>query len=191
MVSSLGSLPVLSAAQTTPATFPVTPTPDECTVSPRPASDIRALLGTPAPTPTAPEEPQAHPPAIIGIPVGQPADRALQREITPVVSQLFACFNAGDTLRAFALATDDFIRSYATDGSVTAQDIDYLLAEPLPVPAGDRTTILAITDVSVLDGVRMGAFVITYDRFNSADTVYMILVQHKDRWLVDKVVDFL
>src|SRR5665811_640410 len=147
--------------------------------------------GHTTPTPTAADEPQAHTPAVVDIPVGQPADRALQMEITSVVRELYACFNAGDSLRAFALASDDFLKNFVAEGSLTTQDIDFLLSEPVPVPVEDRTTILAITDMSRFETGRAGAFVITFDRFNGADTVYMTLVHQGNRWLVNEIVDFL
>lgn len=175
-------------AATPSVTFPETPSPTECTLKPRAAEPLLGLLGTPSDEAIYAPEVE---PIVVSVPVGQPADSEIQIAITATVREHFACFNAGDVRRAFALVTDDFLRRFAAEGSLTAQDIAFFMAEPEPVPVADRTTLLAITDVSVLATGRAGAFVVTDDRFNNADTVYMIFVQQGDRWLIEEIIEFL
>lgn len=179
---------------TTPVvTYPVTPAPAACTVEPRSAESLRAIFETPAATQLPKSETRAGDGGAspVAVPVGQPASREIEAEITAIVYELYACFNAGDSRSAFALVTDTFLRDFAARGMLTAQDIAFLTAGPEPVPVEDRTQLLAITDVSVLDTGHVGAFVIASDRFNGADTFYMTLVQQADRWLVDQITDFL
>lgn len=174
----------------TPAvTFPVTPSPADCTVEPRDAESLRALLGTPPS-----QEPASGTPVsaatVTTVPVGRPASGDIEASITATVYELHACYNAGDLRRASALITDDVLRNLSKDQSLTAQDIAFFTAEPTPVPVEARTAILAVTDVSVLSSGQVGAFVITNDALTGSDTVYMVLVHQGEQWLIDEIIEF-
>ena len=190
--SSLPHNPDRTLQSATPAiTFPMTPDPAQCTIEPRTVSSVLALLGTPSATLGPVDGTPASAASTVIIPVGLPANPDIETSISATVYELQACFNAGDFRRAFALVTDDFLRDFAEKGSLTAQDIAFFVAEPTPTPIEDRPLLLAVTDVSVLRGGRVGAFVVTDSPFTGPDTVYMIFTQQGDRWLVDEIVEFL
>lgn len=179
------------AQETTPTpTFPATPNPAQCQVEPRLADAIVALLGTP-PAPTVPDSATpASEPSRIEVPLGRPANADVEAGVIATVYELQSCFNAGDFRRAFALVTDAYLQDFADEASLTAQDIAFFTAEPTPVLMDARTSILAVTDVSLLGSGRAGAFVITDTPFTGPDTTYMNFVQQGDRWLVDEVIGF-
>ncbi len=172
------------------ASFPVTPAPAECTAEPRTAESLATLLGTPV----AGDAPRTEPSSdeVFEVPVGQLADEEIEAGITATVLESEACFNANDSLRAFALFSDAFLQGHVERNALTGEDISMLLAPASePVPVEVRTTILAVTDVMALADGRTGAFVVTASGWRGLDTRYMIFVQRGDRWLVDEVIPFL
>lgn len=171
--------------------LPVTPAPAECHVEPRGRESLAAILGTPVAAGAPAAEAQSTAAPIIEVPIGQPAGGDVEAGITATVQELYACFNAGDLRRAFALATDRFLRGFVAEESLTAWDIAFFLAEPEPVPAEARTALLAITDVSVLADGRAGAFVVSTNPLTGPDTVYMVFVRQGEPWLVDDIIGFL
>lgn len=166
--------------------FPITPASSQCVVEPRPADSFVALLGTPVAAAAPVSEPSS-----FDVPVGQPAERETRIGVISAIVQFHACFNAGDSLRAFALVTDDFLREYAATNGLTQEDIAMLTAESEPIEPEIRTTILAVTDVTTLDDGRSGAFVVTSSEWRGLDTSYMLFVQQAERWFLDEVIPFL
>jgi len=171
--------------------FPVTPHPTACTVEPRSPESLAALLGTPvaADAPVAPA--QLPEPFVAEVPVGQPADEAIGEDVIATVVEFHACFNVGDSLRAFSLVSDTFLQGYVETNALTTEDIDLITGEPEPIPVEVQTTILAVTDITTLADDRTGAFVVTTSEWRGPDTRYMIFVQQGERWLIDEVIDFL
>lgn len=171
-------------------TLPGTPDPAECTVEPQPVDTLTAMLGTPTigdDRTSGPTETQV---GVIEIPVGPPASADIEAEITAVVYELHACFNAGDMRRAFALVTDTFLHTFAAGNSLTAADLAFFAADPQVVPVELQTTVLAVTDVTVLTRRQVGAFVVTTSPLTGAETVHMTFVRQDDRWLVERVMEF-
>lgn len=180
------------AQEATPAVaLPGTPAPAHCTVGPRAVDPLLARLGTPSATSSQVEDAQNGEDSVVSVPVGRPASKEVEAEITATVYELHACFNAGDVRRAFALVTDDFLQTFAAGQSLTAEDIAFFTVEPVPAPPEARTALLAITDVSVLASGQVGAFVITVDPFTGPDTEYMTFVQRDERWLIDGAMEFI
>lgn len=171
------------------AGIPITPAPVECTVEPRAVESLVVLLGTPVVDGAPAAEPSSL--AVVEVPVGEPADEEVAAGITASVRELQACFNAGDSRRALALVTDDFLRDFARENALTAEDIASLTAGPEPVLAEAQSTILAVTDITMLADGRAGAFVVTTNSFSGPDTTYMVFVQQGERWLLDEVIPFL
>src|SRR5262245_15245928 len=96
-----------SVAQTDAAlTFPVHPAPADCQVTPRPVEDLIPILTTSGVQTTT----DAAPPSEETIPLGYPAGRDQAIEVTATITEIVACLNAGDVLRASALFTDDGLR---------------------------------------------------------------------------------
>lgn len=169
-----------------PAAFPRTPDPTACTVAPREPATLATLVvaSGAAATPAA----QAAPPTAVTIPLGRPADAADVASVDAVVEAFVACANAGDVDRMLALFSDAYLRRAA---AVSGGRL--LLPPPsTPRPAKLRTTILAITDVSVLTDGRLGAFVVVDARgLARPDTIFVVLVQEDDRWRIDDIEGFL
>lgn len=177
-----------SAGQDVPpvVNFPISPGAVECTVEPRAPEALVALLGTPV----AGGEPAVEP-SPVAVPVGQRADEETRESVIAAVSELTACFNVGDSLRAFALATDAFLQAYVEENDLTAEDIAMLLLPASePTVAEAQSTILAVSNIAELADGRTGAFVVTTSEWRGPATSYMIFVQDGDRWLLDEVIDF-
>jgi hypothetical protein len=169
-----------TATAGSPIALPETPEPSLCTVAPRPVSFFAPLVGTPAAgTPPAGFRRVA---SVADLPPGRPADAATVTAILAVVREATACANAGDPLRAFALTTARFARTRFAQG-LSPQDFA-ILATPMPVPAAQRTVLLAVHDVRVFADGRVGA-VIDLAGPRGHLTFFDIFVNQGGRWLDD------
>ncbi len=171
--------------------FPITPAPAGCTIEPRPVELIETLLGTPVAGGAPDRDARPAEPSSAEVPIGEWADEEVREGIITTVVESSACFNAGDSRRAFALVSDAFLQGYVAENALTAEDIAFLTAGPEPILAEARETILAVTDVSTLDDGRAGAFVVTSSEWSGPDTAYLLFVQSGERWLIDEVIAFL
>lgn len=126
----------------------------------------------------------------IVIPIGEPADDATAAAIEATVAAVFACFNTGDALRAFALFTDDLAMQFGPEPGTSREEAEaFLTAAPEPAAPDELSEIVAVTNVMLLDDGRVGAFVIDQTGGELA-TAYAIFEQVDGRWLVDQVIDF-
>lgn len=189
--ATAGSAQEASPEAASEVSFPITPDPARCMVEPRAAESFAALLGTPVADGAPDGAERAVAPPVVEVPVGEWADEEVRDGIIATVVESSACFNAGDTGRAFALFTDAFVQGYVADNALTAGDIAMLTAAPEPVLAEVQETVLAVTDVSMLPDGRAGAFVVTASSWSGPDTSYTLFVQQGERWLLDEVTDFL
>ena len=182
----VGSRPI-SAQEASPVAGGTT-----CTVEPRNADELLTLWyaedGTPIGTWATPMADEAI--TEITLPVGSPADDATTGEVTAVVEQVFACFDAGDFLRAFALFTDNLAGQFGPEPGTSFEDAQaFVNTAPEPAAPGEESEIVAVSNVVMLEDGRAGAFVI--ERFAGAVSVsYAILVQDGEQWLVDEVIEF-
>jgi hypothetical protein len=170
----------------TPVTFPVTPDPALCRVAPRPIADFTRFLGASG-TPAAESATPAPSSATTFVPPqGKPADPTTTAAVATTAVEIFACFNAGDWLRATALWTDAFLAQVLQESPPTEEDIAYFAATPVPRSPDEADQILAVREVVVLPDGRVGAF---YDfQFpEGPQTQYGILVREGDRYLLDDV----
>jgi hypothetical protein len=147
---------VLPASAQTPAPVPGrdVPAPEECTVEPLSPEELEAIASAEPDaaafaTPSLPNVP-------FGAPDGEAADAETTAAFAEVVRESWACLNAGDWARFFALLTEaDIRRNFAPS------DILALGSSPAaPFPVDQQTAIIAILDVEVLPDGRVGGFVI-------------------------------
>lgn len=191
------SLPLLSHGATyhhqaapPPVTLPITPHPDACVIEPRDEAEFLALLGTPS-VDEQQGQARAPEPTIVPVPVGSPADGDVRDAISATVHELYACFNSGDVLRAFALLTDQYLEGFAANQALTPEDVAFFLEDPAPPPLMAQTRVLAVTDISVLADGRVGAFIVTDQELSGTDTAYTVFSQQEGRWLIDESIQFL
>jgi hypothetical protein len=167
-----------------------------CTVEPR---DVEELIGfyfgpegTPLATPAA-----ATVDSEAELPQGEPVDPAVEDAVNATVAELFACFDAGQYARAFALMTDDLARQFGPDVNSpdedTPEEVRALLEAQLAgTPVADEpgmeqgasTDAGRGRDIRVLDGGRVGGVWTIY-----GDSVFIVLEQQDDRWLLDEIID--
>ena len=193
LVIALVSLALLGSAvsvaqEATPAagTFPITPDPAECQVEARPVEDFLAAAAgaTPEATPAAE--------TVAEVPLGEAADTETVAGVTATVREILACFNAGAFPRALGLFSDNALRRFGQEDPLSEEELRGILAAtPEAVPAEQRSTLLALTDVMALEDGRVGALLVTTDAFVGTDTVYLVFVQEDGRWLVDDIIEFL
>jgi hypothetical protein len=167
-----------------------------CTVEPRDVEEIIGFYfgpaGTPLATPTATTvKSEAE------LPQGEPVDPAVEEAVNATVTELFACFDAGQYARGFALMTDDMARQFGPDLSNpdedTPEEVRALLEAQLAgTPVADEpgmeqgasTDMGQGRDIRVLDGGRVGGVWTIY-----GDAVFFVLEQQDDRWLLDELID--
>ena len=163
-----------------------------CDVDPRSGEELLALwyaadgspIGTWA-TPVA-EEMMTE----ISIPVGAPADEATTAAITAVVQEVFACFDSGDFLAAFALFTDNLVGNFGPEPGTTFEDAQAFISLPAePSPPEEQSELVAVANPMVLADGRVGAFFI--ERYAGYDSVsFVFFVEENGSWLADEVLEF-
>jgi len=195
LLTLLLAVPPWAAAQdATPGpgagAFPIDPAPAECQVAPRAIGELIRLWYGPEGAAGASPVP-AEAPTAVTIPVGVPADEATVAGVVATVREVFACFEAGDFLRAAALYTDDLARAFGPGpGTSEADARAFLAAPPAPETAAAASLIVAIADATVLADGRVGAFVVEQSADEGTHVAYVILERAGARWLVDEVIEF-
>jgi hypothetical protein len=167
-----------------------------CTTEPKPVDELIPLWftpdGSPAATPVGsqPFESEAD------LPQGTPADEATVAAINATIQEIFACFDAGQYARGFALMTDHAISQFGPD--VTNPDEDtpaevrallerQIAGTPVAGEISEEPTVISeARDARVLSDGRVGAI------FESqGDQVFAIFVKSGDRWLLDDFIDII
>ena len=119
------------------------------------------------------------------------------------VGEVFACFEAGDALRASALFTDDLARQFGPEPGTPREEAEAFLtggfpkeATPVATPEGEPvggeaagSQIVAVTDVMELADGRVGAFVVTREA-GEFGTAYVVFEREGDRLLADELIEF-
>ena len=164
--------------------------PEECQVEPRSAAAVAEILDSAGEAADVVQTP-------LPIPLGRPADPETKAEINALGRELIACFNAGDLLRATALMSDAGVRSFFNVDADIQVDVaavqSGLETPPTPFPANDQSRLIAVTDISVLDDDRVGAFIVFNDPLNpprGPATLLMLLAPEGDGWVVDDFISF-
>lgn len=169
----------------TPIAGPVETDPAACLVEPRPAAEIVALVGTPAPG-AADEAPSPPPP--MTPPPGRTADPATAAAVEAVLRELVACLELGEFARAYALTTDAFVRR--TVGPLDEEERALLAGVGFP-NAGERTPPgLAVAEVRLLaDGRAFAQVWVRAPELTEPRARGFLLVRVDGRWLVDAAAD--
>jgi hypothetical protein len=168
-----------------------------CTVEPRSVDELLPLWfgpdGSPAATPMPSESVQSE----ADLPQGTPADEATVAAITATLHEVFACFDAAQYARAFALMTDNAVSQFGPDVSNPDEDspeeVRALLEAQISgtpttdeetMPAESRTVISDARDARILPDGRAGAI------FEAeGDAVFAVFQQSGDHWLLDDIID--
>lgn len=187
----------LARAQDLPtaADLPVTADPALCQVAPRPIAFFEQYVGTPAAMADATPGGEATAEAASTLdgfvpPTGEPADAATVDAVVATAIEVTACFNAGDILRAFALFSDNVITGFASEDPLAQADLDAMAAAPVPLPADQQESVLAIRDVIVLPDGRAAGFLDFEFVGDYRETQYVVLIEEGGRWLVDEILLF-
>ena len=160
------------ASDATPISFDTNPA--RCTIEPRTLADLEHILDVATPaasidTPTS------------GTPIA--LDSHTGKTVTSTIETLFACLNAGDRLRAYALYTDDYLATILQPGDLPA------VATPQPADADEYTAIIAIEPRQLSDG-RVFAQVTLDPALIPVHKVFgFILIPVDDGWRIDHVIN--
>jgi hypothetical protein len=136
------------------------------------------VVATPGATPATPQ-------AAVE-PTGNPADAATTSAITDVVRQLYACLNAGDTLRVLALFTDPAASRFLAARPDLA--VPPTNATPPASPPEAQIAIVSIEDVTTLSDGRVFALVTQDDPTRPPDgpePVFYYFTNQNGQWLID------
>ena len=169
-----------SAQTPPPATYPITPDPNDCAVEPAPLEGVVNILQTPV---AAPASPTPFVP-----PLSVPADAEVASDVVATLYEVFACANAGDPLRDVSLFTADFMRAFISEASLE-EVAGFLVTEPQPLPEEERRVIVRLGEVQMLPDGRAGVLIVLDepDDPRTEEPDYAILEQVVGRWLVDEI----
>jgi ketosteroid isomerase-like protein len=184
------SAPSVARAQATPEGEIVAA--EECTVEP---VDVEAALNALAATPELGEASSFDPEATATPPTGEPADEETVAAIEETVRQFFACTNAGDQARVLALLSPEL---FISASGITADDLpdeesipelaeaaEAQLGEATPVAEDERTGLVEIRDVVVLDDGRVAATVVGDGPDGESSPALFIFVEQDGVYLID------
>jgi hypothetical protein len=184
---------LVGAHQATPDVKLSTPEASDCTVDPRTGEDIAALAAN---TGAATMEvdlntpnPDAATPTPFVAPLGTPIiEGEAVTDITELVRHYYACQNANDTLRLFALMTDDFVARTVNAGSIDPADFDDVGTPSTDVVASEQQTI-ALNGIVQIEADVYGVNVVGFDGASGEEfTDYLIVVRDGERYLIDDLV---
>jgi hypothetical protein len=191
LVPSLLTPAVQAQEGVTAADLPITPGPERCLVEPRPLAFFEQYLGTPGATSSGEGAAEMERSLDSFVPPeGQPADPETVDAVVATAVEIVACFNGGDLRRAFALYSDTLIESFAAAEPLPQEEFDAMAGTPTAAPEDQRSSVLAVRDVVLLDDGRVGGFVDFEFENGYLETQYAILVQEEDRLLVDEILLF-
>ena len=158
VAAALASGTAAATAQDAPAKGePAVPEPARCVAEPRPIEDLEEYVGAgdrvgaavASASPTADEATSD---------AGEPADPETVAGATETIETLYACYNANDYPRAFALFTDAGLERALPGFGLTAKDLAYLAEQPEPVPAPKEAwRAVAVREVTALPDGRLRA----------------------------------
>ena len=189
-VAAVGRTPA-SAQEATPTASDAgrdVPSPAECIVTPRTPESLASIQATPIAG--IPFEERTPPAVPFGAPDGTPAGPEDAAAITAAVRLEWACLNANDFPRTFALYTDDLLRRLLPPEELTNLMAPLPEGTPAAAPAAEQTALFAVLDIEILSEDRAGAFVVV-DTFGDplpVEVNYYVLERQDGAWLMD---DFL
>mgnify|MGYP007112914000 CR=1 FL=1 len=165
-------LPVTVSASGTPVAFDANP--DRCAGEPRTLEQLEDILA--GATPSAPIERPATGSEI------NPVSEVGQGAIA-TIETLFACLNAGDRLRAYALYTDAYLATILQPGDLPA------VATPQPNDPDELTRIVAI-DLHELPNHRVLATVTLDPALIPVQKIFeFVLISSDGQWKIDAVIN--
>ena len=181
----------LAAAQeSTPEIDLATPTVDECTVEPRAADEIEALLGSAgeatAEIDLATPNTDAATPTPFVAPEGTPVEEGeAASAIGEVVTQFYACQNADDPLRMFALMTDPYVVRTLEEGNIDPAAFANQGTPGAETVASEQVTI-AINGIIEIQPEVYGVNVVGVRGASGEEfTDYLIVVREDDGYRID------
>jgi ketosteroid isomerase-like protein len=158
-----------------------TPAGVACAVEPRSPDELLALWYDPSGSPVAILLPAASPPASIE---GEAVDAETAATVDAVVQEWAACYNAGDTLRALALLTDDLVRRQGPQDGATRDETQAAL-ESEPIPPAELLIVSLVGELGVLEDGRVGGSYAFGDPQQTSTVVFIVLRDVDGRWLID------
>lgn len=148
--------------------------PARCTIAPRTLADIERIAETATPRPAS-NRPKS------GASIDPNSETG--KTVTATIEMLFACLNAGDRPRVYALYTDVYLASILRPADLPA------IATPQPADPGEYTQIVSI-ELHALDEERVIAKVVLDPALIPVHKIFeFILIPMEDGWRIDRVID--
>jgi hypothetical protein len=180
------------AQDATPVIDLATPTADECTVDPHTADEVEGLVGSTgeatAEIDLATPNTDAATPTPFIAPEGTPVTEGDAFDaIDEVVTQFYACQNANDTMRMFALMTDEFVVRTIQEGDIDPAAFANTGTPTTDMVASEQVTI-DVNGVIEIEADIYGVNVVGIEGSSGEEfTDYLIVVRDGDRYLIDEL----
>ncbi len=160
------------ATNATPVAYDVDPS--RCTVEPRTVAELERIVTAATPAPPV-QRPRSGPPI--------DPDSDTGKTVTSTIETLFACLNAGDRRRAYALYTDAYLATILRPGDLPD------IATPRPSDPDEYTRIVAI-DLHALENGGIIAKVTLDPALIPVHKIFeFILIPAGDTWRIDQVIN--
>lgn len=162
----------VAASGTAPANYDADPV--RCTIAPRSLADLERIVSNATPQLVG-ERPKS------GAPIDPDSDTG--KTVITTIETLFACLNAGDRLRAYALYTDAYLASILRPVDLPG------VATPWPADPDEYTSIIAI-DLHALAGGGVIAKVVLDPALIPVQKIFeFILIPVDGAWHIDRVIN--
>ena len=184
-----GALLVTGAASAQDAT-PVSPAPEECTLSAPTYEQLSAFAASPVAEVDATAE--ATPGTGLALPEGTPLDDATREAVEQSMIINVACINTGSTLLTMAAYSEEALARLVAGAGPVSQELYESLGTIEAIAEEDRTVIYEFQDMVMLEDGRVAAIIIGDDQADDsapAGPTLFYLVEKDGHWYIDDYIN--
>jgi hypothetical protein len=181
---------VTSGAVAAQDATPVSPAPEECTLTAPTYEQLSAFAASPVAEVDATAE--ATPGTGLALPEGTPLDDATREAVEQSMIINVACINTGSTLLTMAAYSEEALARLVAGAGPVSQELYESLGTIEAIAEEDRTVIYEFQDMVMLEDGRVAAIIIGDDQADDsapAGPTLFYLVEKDGHWYIDDFIN--
>jgi len=185
----LGLMAISTSVAAQDAT-PVSPAPEECTLTAPTYEQLSAFAASPVAEVDATAE--ATPGTGLALPEGTPLDDATREAVEQSMIINVACINTGSTLLTMAAYSEEALARLVAGAGPVSQELYESLGTIEAIAEEDRTVIYEFQDMVMLEDGRVAAIIIGDDQADDsapAGPTLFYLVEKDGHWYIDDFIN--
>ena len=190
LIALMFGLMALGAPVAAQDATPISPAPEQCTLTPPTYDQLSAYAASPVAEVT--ETAEATPGAELALPEGTPLDEATREAVEQSMIVNIACLNTGSTLLTMAAYSQAALERLIGGSGPVSQELYDSLATPEAIGEEDRTVIFEFGDMVMLDDGRVAAIIVgdnQGDESAPAGPTLFYLAEQDGHWYIDDFVN--